>query len=57
MDKIILTPRLKLTLVQTAEDGSAELASAHVVQSSPEASIWRYVCEDSESYLDLIYLM
>ena len=44
MDKVILTPRLKLVLLDAAalEHGSAMLDHMHIVRISPEANSWRY---------------
>ena len=44
MADTILTPRLKLHRITTLESGSTDLAHAHIVRSSPEATTWRYVC-------------
>jgi hypothetical protein len=41
MQKVILTARLKLTLIENLDDGSADLAALYHVRSSPEATSWR----------------
>ena len=41
VQKVILTARLKLTLIEKLDDGSADLAALHHVRSSPEATSWR----------------
>lgn len=41
MDHTIFTPRLKLTLVTTAERGSLEFEWLHQLRSDEKASFWR----------------
>lgn len=41
LDKIIDTQRLRLKLLETLEDGSAELADVHKVRSDKDATKWR----------------
>ncbi|KAK3687176.1 hypothetical protein B0T22DRAFT_121811 [Podospora appendiculata] len=43
MDPVILTPRLKLTLVTTAEKGSQDLAWYHQLRSNEQSSFWKQV--------------
>jgi hypothetical protein len=40
--KMIWTERLKLTLLETLEEGTADLAAVHKIRSNPEAVSWRY---------------
>ncbi|KAK3324804.1 GNAT domain-containing protein [Cercophora scortea] len=40
MDPVIFTPRLKLTLVTTAEKGSQDLAWYHELRSNEQSSFW-----------------
>jgi hypothetical protein len=37
----ILTPRLKLTLIKTIEEGSQDLEWAHIVRTDAQATYWR----------------
>lgn len=41
MEKVILTPRLKLTLVELVEDNSEELKWVHAVRKDELATQWR----------------
>lgn len=43
MEKILWTPRLKLTLFETLEDGSKDLEWAHEIQTDEKAMSWRLV--------------
>lgn len=43
MEEIVFTPRLKLTLVKSLEDGSLDLEWAHIVRSDEKATSWRSV--------------
>ncbi|KAF2012456.1 hypothetical protein BU24DRAFT_252541 [Aaosphaeria arxii CBS 175.79] len=40
MDPVLVTPRLKLTLLSTLEPGSPELALAHELRSDPQSTFW-----------------
>lgn len=41
MEKTLFTPKLKLTLITTAEKGSQELEWLHEVRSDEKATWWR----------------
>jgi hypothetical protein len=41
MESSVLTPRLKLTLVTTAERGSPEFEWVHEVRSNEQSAWWR----------------
>jgi hypothetical protein len=41
MEQILFTPRLKLTLITTAERGSQELEWLHEIRSDTQATWWR----------------
>lgn len=41
MEPIILTPRLKLTLITTAERGSQDLNWYHELRTDEKATFWR----------------
>jgi hypothetical protein len=43
MEPIISTPRLKLTLITTAERESPELEWLHEIRSDEKATWWRYL--------------
>jgi len=41
MEEVLTTARLRLTLMNTVEEGSQDLEWAHVVRSDPGATVWR----------------
>lgn len=41
MEKVLWTPRLKLTLLETLEDGSEDLEWAHKINTDKLAKSWR----------------
>lgn len=43
MDQTLFTPRLKLSLITTAERGSQELEWLHELRSDEKATWWRLV--------------
>ncbi len=43
MDPIVYTPRLKLTLIVSADRGSPELDVLHELRSDGQAMFWRSV--------------
>jgi hypothetical protein len=43
MEKILWTPRLKLTLFETLEEGSKDLEWAHAIRTDEKAMTWRLV--------------
>ena len=43
MEKVILTPRLKLILQQTAATGSDDLRDYHKLRTDPAAALWTSV--------------
>ena len=44
MDKTIITSRLKLVLIESAEEESRDMQDLHIVRNSPEAMAWRLGC-------------
>jgi hypothetical protein len=52
MEPIISTPRLKLTLVTTAERGSLESEWLHEIRSDEKATWWRYLQITSFSFTE-----
>jgi hypothetical protein len=42
MQKTIMTPRLKMTLIEDLAIGSADLDAVFRIRSDPEATKWRY---------------
>jgi hypothetical protein len=43
MEKVLWTPRLKLTLLETLEDDSKDLEWAHQMRTDEQATSWRSV--------------
>jgi len=41
MEKVLVTSRLKLTLLETLEDGSQDLQWAHQMKTDEQATSWR----------------
>lgn len=46
MDPTLHTPRLKLTLITSAERGSEELNWLHELRSNVQSTAWRYLHPD-----------
>jgi hypothetical protein len=40
MEKVFMTPRLELILLQTAETGSDDVRDYHMMRSDPGATLW-----------------
>ena len=41
MEKVAVTPRLKLTLLESCDDGSEDLELFHAVRRDEEATKWK----------------